>query len=244
MGALELRISAEQARRLATDGALAIDPDEADTSYGPLTVTIEVASEHAPSCEVCGYAVVADASPGVWVHDPEELGDEAYQLNEQHAARPPENTSHPAEQPPPPNPLAIHYNDEAFRLDEHALEAWLSGGERRMPYVPDRADPESGNAAGQLFEAAIQRKVILTPTGLSAEIYADDDEQGGGFTLAVYPAPNGQPTSRRRGLTRGWHDVSLIAAAEDEDGENPNVIRAALQALVDELNNTLSDQAA
>jgi hypothetical protein len=113
-----------------------------------------------------------------------------------------------------------------------------------MPYVPDRADPESGNAAGQLFEAAIQRKAIVTPPGLSAEIYADDDEQGGGFTLAVYPAPNGQPTSRRRGLTRGWHDVSLIAAAEDEDGENPNVIRAALQALVDELNNTLSDQAA
>jgi len=56
-------------------------------------ITIELA----PSCEVCGYAVVADASPGVWVHDPEELGDEAYELNEQHAARPPETTIHPAE---------------------------------------------------------------------------------------------------------------------------------------------------
>lgn len=244
MGALELRISAEQARRLTTDGALAINADEADSSYGPLTVTIEIAREHDLSCEVCGYAVVADASPGVWLHDPEDLGEEAYALNEQHAARPPENTSHPAEQPTPPNPLAIHYNGEPFRLDEHELTAWLNGEERHVPYAPRGGDPESRNAAAELFEAAIKRNVIVTPPGLSAEMYADDDERGGGFTLAVYPAPPGQPASRVRGLTRGWHDVSLIAVAEDEDCEDPNVIRTALQGLVDELNSTLSDQAA
>jgi hypothetical protein len=243
MGALEVRVSAEQARRLTTDGALVIDPDEADTSYGPLAITIEVTRELAPSCEVCGYAVVADASPGVWVHDPEELGDEAYELNEQHPARPPETTIHPAEQPATANMFAIHYNGEPFRLDERALEAWLSGGEQRMPYVPDRTDPESGNAAAQLFDAAIQRKVIVTPPGLSAEMYADDDEQSGGLTLAVYPAPTGQPAGRRRGVTRGWHDVSLIAA-DTEESEDPNAIRAALQALIDELNSTLNDHSA
>lgn len=42
-------------------------------------------------CEDCGVAVVPDpaGSEGVWVHDP-MLGDEAYDLNEAHAARPPE----------------------------------------------------------------------------------------------------------------------------------------------------------
>jgi hypothetical protein len=43
-------------------------------------------------CEDCGEVIVADSSPGVWVHDPEALGDIAYDLNESHAARPPEES--------------------------------------------------------------------------------------------------------------------------------------------------------
>lgn len=47
--------------------------------------------DQATYCEDCGVAVVPDpaGSEGVWVHDP-NLGDEAYDLNEAHAARPPE----------------------------------------------------------------------------------------------------------------------------------------------------------
>jgi hypothetical protein len=41
-------------------------------------------------CEACGQPIVQDDSPGVWLHDAAELGDEAYDLNEDHAARPPE----------------------------------------------------------------------------------------------------------------------------------------------------------
>lgn len=42
-------------------------------------------------CEDCGQPVTPDpaGSSGVWVHDPEALGDEAYDLNDDHAARPP-----------------------------------------------------------------------------------------------------------------------------------------------------------
>ncbi len=42
-------------------------------------------------CEDCGEAVEPDpaGSPGVWVHD-RSLGDQAYDLDEAHAARPPE----------------------------------------------------------------------------------------------------------------------------------------------------------
>jgi hypothetical protein len=49
-------------------------------------------------CEECDEPVAADPSPGVWVHDPDELGDAGYDLNEDHAARPPEGTLHQAEQ--------------------------------------------------------------------------------------------------------------------------------------------------
>jgi hypothetical protein len=44
-------------------------------------------------CEQCGELVVPDpdGSDGVWVHDPQALGDRAFDLNEQHAARPPEH---------------------------------------------------------------------------------------------------------------------------------------------------------
>ena len=47
------------------------------------------------SCEDCGKPVTPDpaGSVGVWVHDANTLGDEAYDLNEQHAARPPEGLS-------------------------------------------------------------------------------------------------------------------------------------------------------
>jgi hypothetical protein len=46
-------------------------------------------------CEECGNPLVADLSPGVWLHDADELGDAAFDLNEDHAPRPPEGTPHP-----------------------------------------------------------------------------------------------------------------------------------------------------
>jgi hypothetical protein len=49
-------------------------------------------------CEKCGELVTADSSPGVWVHDPDALGDTpARVLNEDHAARPSEDKPQPSE---------------------------------------------------------------------------------------------------------------------------------------------------
>ncbi len=53
-------------------------------------------------CEECGEPIVEDASPGVWLHDPDLLGDEAYDLNEDHAAYPPEGVVHSGEAVPVP----------------------------------------------------------------------------------------------------------------------------------------------
>jgi len=52
-------------------------------------------SETTVRCEECGEPVTPDTagSEGVWVHNAEILGDEAYDLNEEHAARPPEDLS-------------------------------------------------------------------------------------------------------------------------------------------------------
>jgi hypothetical protein len=48
-------------------------------------------------CEQCGTAIAADASVGVWVHDPGELEADSFEVDEDHAARLPEGTPHPAE---------------------------------------------------------------------------------------------------------------------------------------------------
>jgi hypothetical protein len=49
------------------------------------------------ACEECGEPLAPDSAPGVWLHDPEQLGDRAWDLNEHHAARPPEDAPHLAE---------------------------------------------------------------------------------------------------------------------------------------------------
>jgi hypothetical protein len=51
-------------------------------------------------CEDCDKPIAADASPGVWLHDPGELGDGAYSLDADHPARPSESISHPSETVP------------------------------------------------------------------------------------------------------------------------------------------------
>jgi hypothetical protein len=60
----------------------------------PMAVRLE---GHQVCCEECDAPIAADPSRGVWGHDPGELGDTAYELNEDHAARPPEGTRHPGE---------------------------------------------------------------------------------------------------------------------------------------------------
>jgi hypothetical protein len=85
--------------------------------------------------------------------------------------------------------LTITYTGDPFRIDEHALAAWLDADQ---PYVPDRYSDESGQDAARLFLEACEHGAIVTPEGLTPELYADDDSDGGGFTLVVYPSPAGE----------------------------------------------------
>lgn len=54
----------------------------------------------AARCDECGEPVAADpaGSAGVWTHDPDAIGDSAYDLDEHHAARPPEHHAAAASQ--------------------------------------------------------------------------------------------------------------------------------------------------
>jgi hypothetical protein len=86
--------------------AAAYDEGTADGLREPITHTYPADPDDEPTrddaeekvcCEECGEPVTGDLSPGVWMHDPDNLGDSAYDLNEDHAARPPEDTPHPHE---------------------------------------------------------------------------------------------------------------------------------------------------
>lgn len=63
-------------------------------STSPYTSSMEAPTETSAHCVDCGHPITPDplGSEGVWVHNSEVLGDEAYDLNEEHAARPPEDT--------------------------------------------------------------------------------------------------------------------------------------------------------
>jgi hypothetical protein len=235
MGQLHITLTIEQTRRLGRDRVLVLDPGEADTTYGPIGVTIETADIGA-ACEECGLAIVPDVSPGVWVHDPGDLAERAYELDEAHTARPPEGTAHPAEQPQPEPLLAIHYSGPPFALDQSALIAWLKASSVEPP------DPDAANSAVELFDAALAQKAIIVPQGLSAEMYGDDVLGADGvIALVVYATAAAAPGERPRGVTRGWHDVALLTptSAPESEEARTSAVRDALQAIVDELNSSL-----
>lgn len=58
-------------------------------------VAVRIQLDRWVACEQCGLAVVGDphGSSGVWVHDPDRLDARAWDLNADHAARPPEGVA-------------------------------------------------------------------------------------------------------------------------------------------------------
>jgi hypothetical protein len=193
---LRLRISEKQAADLAVDGVLAIAPDLSATSGRTLTVHVEVESL-ARTCLDCGRAVVPDCSAGVWLHDPDWC-ESISAIDTDHAARPHEDTAHPAEQPEAV--LAVYYDGPRYALNEPALARWLAGEARGRPWVPSPSDPEGGSAAARLFEEAQARGAIVGPASLDAQIYADDDQNGAvlfssSFRAATLRRPRHRPAA-------------------------------------------------
>ncbi|HMH46962.1 MAG TPA: hypothetical protein VK538_04540 [Solirubrobacteraceae bacterium] len=100
---------------------------------------------------------------------------------------------------------------------------------------PLQADEYHGEAAARLFDQAITACALVIPSGLRAECYSDDDSDGGGFILAVYP------TSGSQGVTCGWRDVKNIACLQGDarPEDDRRLVKEALEFMASELNAAL-----
>ena len=133
-------------------------------------------------------------------------------------------------------PLTINYTGEPFRIDDDAFKAWI---DQSKPAVPHRHDPEAGASAATLFYDACAAGVIVTPDGLTADCYGDDDAEASGVTLVIYPSAS----AARVGITNGWHNVDEFAVS-DENGKTdsstaPEAVRDAIEYFTHGLNSAL-----
>jgi len=133
-----------------------------------------------------------------------------------------------------PSPLVINYSGASVKVDGRRIT-----GDMSVPDLgredPLQADEHPGEAAARLFEQATTARALVIPEGLRAECYGDDDSDGGGFILAVYP-PRGS-----QGVTCGWRDVKNIVRLQDDARPNNDrrLVKEALEFMAGELNAAL-----
>jgi hypothetical protein len=90
---------------------------------------------------------------------------------------------------------------------------------------PRQADEFPGEVAARLFEQAKEARALVIPDELRAECYGDNDSDGGGLILVVYPKHGSA------GVTCGWRDVENIVCPEG-DPRPDNDRRLVTRALV------------
>jgi hypothetical protein len=113
---------------------------------------------------------------------------------------------------------------------------WVPNLGRNDPLQADRCP---GNVAALLFEQAKEARALAIPDGLRAECYGDDDIDGGGFVLAVYPA-----SGPGAGVTCGWRDVENIVCPEGDPrpDNDRRLVKEALEFMASEMNAALGIQ--
>lgn len=121
--------------------------------------------------------------------------------------------------------LTISYSGLPITVSPRRItrEMWVPNLGRNDPL---QTDQYPGEVAARLFEQAKEARALVIPDELRAECYGDNDSDGGGFILVVYPA--GGPTV---GVTCGWRDVENIARPEG-DPRPDNDRRLITEALV------------
>lgn len=130
--------------------------------------------------------------------------------------------------------LTIAYTGEQIAVDPEQITEDMF-----VPNVgndPLYGDGSPGRVGATLFQAAESAKALVIPNDLAVECYGDDDEDGGGIILEIYPAED-----RRVGLTCGWRDAGNLArrAGDDRDDNDPLVVKEALEFMAGEINSAL-----
>ncbi len=134
----------------------------------------------------------------------------------------------------PASPITITYNGSAVKVNARRInrEMWVPNLGRNDIL---QADPTPGEVAAHLFEQAIQARALVIPEELRAECYADDDDTGGGFILAVYPRRG------TAGITCGWRDVENIVRpwGDPRPDNDRGLVKKALKFIASEINTAL-----
>jgi hypothetical protein len=135
------------------------------------------------------------------------------------------------------SPIVVTYGGPPVKVDGRRITRDMSvpslGGDD-----PLQADEYPGEAAARLFEQATTARALAIPGDLRAECYGDDDSDGGGFILAVYP------TSGSQGVTCGWRDVKNIVRPQGDarPDNDRRLVKEALEFMAGEMNTALGLQ--
>jgi hypothetical protein len=120
--------------------------------------------------------------------------------------------------------ITIRYSGRPITVSPRRItrDMWVPNLGRNDPLA---ADEFPGEVAVRLFEEAKEARALVIPDELRAECYGDNDSDGGGFILVVYPKLGSA------GVTCGWRDVENIVCPEG-DPRPDNDRRLVTQALV------------
>jgi hypothetical protein len=131
--------------------------------------------------------------------------------------------------------LTILYTGDLARVDPEKITEDMyvpNVGQRGVRHADDRP----GEVAARLFDTAESEGALLVPKGLRIECLGDDDTDGGGIILIAY-----RQSGTHVGVTCGWRDAENLAAhpVYEREDNDPAVVRAALEFMVDEINHAL-----
>lgn len=132
------------------------------------------------------------------------------------------------------SPITINYSGPPVKVNGRRINR-----EMCVPNLgrndPLQADSCPGEVAASLFEQAKAARALVIPDELRAECYGDNDSDGGGFILAVYP------TGGAAGVTCGWRDVENIVCPEGDPrpDNDRRLVKEALRFMAGEMNAAL-----
>jgi hypothetical protein len=146
--------------------------------------------------------------------------------------------------------IEVEYSGPPITVDESQI---AEGEDLRVPHLGrwdaegplELGDDHPGAGVAGLVLEALNCGALVVPPEVRVECYSDDDDMGGGFILAIYPAVGTNGWEHSRGVTFGWREAENVALRDvaSEECEKPERIAEALCFIARELNAMLGVKA-